>query len=240
MKVIALKGRWAVWLTGLALLALLILFPLRLALDMVDLERFGLSASKASGTVWQGRIHDARFGKLTLGTLDAGLNPFGVLIGRASLGFDRTEHPDGPLTGRILASGSRNGIRNMTGRLGVGGLLAPLPIDALEFTNATALFEDGQCVDANGTLKAIVGTRFAGLDLTQGMVGALSCDGERVRVAMTSATGLERVDVYVSSSGRYRAWLRINPGAPDLAAALALFGFTGSGGGMGLSVEGRF
>ncbi len=235
-----MSRRWIVWSVGLFALALGLLLPLRIALDLAAIERTGIAARGVFGSVWSGRMSDVVAGDQPLGTFDVGLNPFAALVGHVALGFDRVDSSDGPLVGRLRSGGGEEGIVGVTGRMSAGGLFAPLPVEAVEFTDATILFDRGRCVRASGKVTALVGARIAGLDLSRGLVGTLSCDGERARIAMVSDSRLERVDLTIAADGTWRAMMRVDPGAPDLAAALALAGFTPSGGGMGLSVDGHF
>lgn len=235
-----MSRRWIIWSLGLLALAIIALFPLRVALGLIDIERTGLTARAVAGPVWSGAIGDLRLGEQSLGSFEVGLDPLAALTGRTDLRFERFNDPEGPLFGTLRSGKRGNGIVDTSGRLAAASLFAPLPVDTIDLANATVLFADGRCVAASGRLTSSVNTRIAGLDLSRGLEGALSCEGERVRVAMVSKSRMERIDLTIAANGDYRAWMRISAEAPDLAAALMLLGFRPSGGGMGLTVSGRF
>ena len=234
-----MTARWTAWTLGLMALALAALFPLRLALGIADFERISLSARQVGGTIWSGRIGDLQLGRQPLGTFDVRLDPLVLLLGKASMRFDRIEDAEGPLFGSLHAGGSRRGVRGTTGRIAASALFAPLPVQAVELNDATILFRGGRCAEASGEVRAIIGMQVAGIDLGRGLTGKLACDGERVRLDMVSPSGGERIDFYVSADGRYRAWMQVTASNPAVALGIGLLGFRPAPGGYGLSVEGR-
>lgn len=234
-----MSRRWIIWSVGLLALALVVLFPLRVALGLVGVERMGLAARAVAGPVWSGAIGDLRLRDQALGNFAVGLDPIASL-GGATLDFARLDDPEGPLRGALRVGGGRRGIVETSGRIATATLFGRLPVDAVELADATVLFEGGRCVEASGKLTAIVGTRIAGLDLSRGMTGKLSCAGDDVRIAMASRSRMERIDLTISADGRYSARMRIATGTPELGIALALFGFRQSGNSMGMTVDGHF
>ncbi|HYI42845.1 MAG TPA: hypothetical protein VD768_04400 [Sphingomicrobium sp.] len=51
-----MRRPWVPWLSGILAIALVGLFPLRVALGSSDLERIGFTARQVAGTIWYGRI----------------------------------------------------------------------------------------------------------------------------------------------------------------------------------------
>lgn len=233
-----MNWRWWTWLLGITSLALIALFPLRVALDATDVARVGLSARQVAGTIWYGRLGDLHFADRPLGTFEVALNPGALLLGRASMNFQRMDGLDGPLSGKLVL-GSRRGVVNVDGRAAVGDIFAPLPIEALEFDGFTVLFRDGVCIEAAGRVTPVVTVPVAGLQFGSGLSGTMQCDGQRARVTMTNASGSERVNFYIRSSGAYRGWMSVRDAPPDAAIALSLFGFRPSQQGLTLSVDGQ-
>lgn len=231
-----MRRRWLTWLFGIMALALFGLFPLRVALGLSDLERIGFTARQVAGTIWYGRIGSLHLRSQPLGTFEVQLDPFALLIGNISMQFERMEDPQGLLEGQLVAGFGR-GIKHANGRIAAGDMFAPLPVEAFELQDVTVLFRNGVCIEAEGRVTPVITAPIPGLQLG-GLSGALQCDGERARVQMTSAAGAERVEFYVSSSGRYRGWLSVRTTAPGISSALALLGFRPSPEGMTLTVNG--
>ncbi|MFP5328526.1 MAG: type II secretion system protein N [Alphaproteobacteria bacterium] len=230
--------RWAIWTIGIAALALVALFPLRLALAWSDFERIGFAARQVAGTIWYGRIGDLQLRSQPVGTLEVTLDPVALLVGSISMKFSRLDSPEGPLTGQLVV-GRKRGIRSTSGRIPVGEIFTPIPVGAVELTDVTVLFRNGQCAEAGGRIAPILAAPIPGLQINPGLSGAVECEGERARVRMESASGAERIEFYVRDSGDYRAWMTIRSSDPVMNSGLALFGFRPSADGLRLSVDGR-
>ena len=230
--------RWIILASAVAVLALIALFPLRLALGLSDLRSMGFSARQVEGTIWSGRIGDLRLRSQSLGTLDVALDPFALLIGNISMGFNRLGSPDGPLEGRLVAGFTR-GLVDTSGRIAVGDMFAPLPIAALELDKVTIRFRDGRCDKASGQVRPIIAAPLPGVTFDVGLAGTVECDGQRARVRMSSPSGAERLEFYIGESGEYRGWMSFRSSRPDVTGALAAFGFRPSPQGMTLTVDGR-
>jgi len=93
-----MSRRWLIWSLGLMLIALVALFPLRIALGLSPVERMGFTARAVAGPVWSGGIGDLRLRDQALGSFAVGLDPFASL-GGATLDFARLDGPEGPLSG---------------------------------------------------------------------------------------------------------------------------------------------
>lgn len=233
-----MSRRWLIWTLGLAALALLALFPLRVALAMSDMKRIGFAARQVAGTIWYGRIGELHLRSQPLGTFEVRLDPAALLVGTISMRFDRLDDPEGMLGGRLVA-GLRRGIKGGSGRIAVREMFAPLPIEAIELQDVTLLFRRGNCVVGSGRVTPIVASPAPGVSFGSGLSGSLECDGNRARVVMTSPSGGERVEFYVDSEGAYRAWMTVREAAPQASAALSMFGFRATTEGLTLSARGR-
>jgi general secretion pathway protein N len=233
----AFRPRWMAWTFGIFALALIGLFPLRVALALSDFDRIGFTARQVAGTIWYGRIGELHLRSQPLGTFEVQLDPLALLIGRVSMRFNRMDDPQGLLEGRLIAGFGR-GVKDASGRISAAAMFAPLPVDALELDDLTVLFRNGVCVEAAGRVTPIMAAPVPGVQFT-GLAGTMQCDGERARVEMASPSGAERVDFYVHSSGRYRGWLSVRTTAPEVSAALSVLGFRPSPQGMTLTVNGQ-
>lgn len=228
---------WWAWVVGIAVLALIALLPLRIALGMSDLQRVGFTARQVAGTIWYGRIGDLQLRSQSLGTLEVQLNPLALLVGRFSMRFNRMDDPQGGLNGRLL-SGGMQGVKGVSGRIDVSQMFAPLPLVALELEEVTVLFRNGQCVDGSGRVTPVISVPIPGLTAGR-LAGTLQCEGRRARITMTSGSGAERIEFYVTATGRYRGWVSVRNSVPEVASALGLLGFRPSPEGLTMSVEGR-
>jgi len=232
----SLHGRWLAWFAAVGVIALIGLFPLRAALTMSDLQRIGFTARQVAGSIWYGRIGELHLRSQPLGTFEVELEPTALLIGNVSMAFNRMDHPEGVLRGRLVA-GLRRGIVDTSGRVAVGEMFAPLPIEAMELSDVTLLFRNGICVEASGQMTPVVnGPIAAGFS---GLSGKLQCEGERARFVLQGQAGNERFEFYVYANGRYRAWMSVRSAAPEVNSSLAAFGFRPAPQGMMLSVDGR-
>ncbi|QHL90855.1 type II secretion system protein GspN [Sphingomonas changnyeongensis] len=78
-------SRRIVLVAGLGfVVALIALMPLRVVLGLMPPV---LAARAATGSLWSGRLVDARIGPLMLGDVQAGLDPLALLTGRVRLGL---------------------------------------------------------------------------------------------------------------------------------------------------------
>jgi general secretion pathway protein N len=129
-----------------------------------------------------------------------------------------------------------NGVTSLAGGFGL------IPVDTIRFEGATVRFDDaGKCVEAGGRLLLTVGTTIAGLDLSRGLSGPLSCVNGRAQAALSSQSGMERLTLSFDGSGAYRAQFAINVDRdPMMAAALAALGFKAGSGGFVLTSSGKF
>lgn len=238
---IRLKTRPAALLGAMALVALIVLMPMRLMLSLVGLGEVGLSARNVSGTVWFSRLSDAHVGDLDLGDLNAALSPWRLPLGEARFGLRGAPHDDKPgLTGSIRTSRHGFGVDDMTASVPTGAVFAPLPVTGIELDAVSIAFDNGACTRAEGRVRAMMSGGVAGIPLSQGMSGAAKCESGALVLPLTSQAGTETITMRIGGDGRYRATLFIQPSDAALGQRLAQAGFQANGAGYALSVEGRF
>ena len=225
-------------LFGALMLAALFLFlPMRLVLGWAGLGDQGFSARTVSGSIWAGRLNEARFGDLALGSLDASVSPFALLIGRARISLDGDP---GLLHGAITLSRHGQGVEDMTATLPTGRAFAPLPVTELALENVTVHFVDDTCDTAEGRVRARLVGEAAGVALPSELSGVARCDGGALLLPLASQAGTESIELRITGQGRYTAALRIAPADPAAAQRLAATGFVAAQNGYRLSIEGRF
>lgn len=235
------RRRWIIAGALFALLLLVATFPMRLALAWSGATDAGVAAREVRGSVWSGELVDARLGALPLGTVSASLSPLALVGGSIELAFSRTDERLGALAGRLYGSDPR-GMSNVSGTTSMSGGLGAVPVDRISFEGATVRFDDaGRCALAGGRVRLVVSAPIAGLDLSRGLSGPLSCVGGRAQAALASQSGMERLTLSFDGSGAYRAQFAINVDRdPAMAAALAALGFKAGAGGFVLATTGRF
>ena len=216
------RRRWGIAALLLALVLIIATFPMRLALAWSGATEAGVTAREIRGSIWSGELAEARLGALPLGTVRASLSPLALLGGGVELVFSRTDERLGALAGRLHGSDPR-GMSDVNGTTSMSGGLGLIPVDTIRFEGATIRFDDaGKCTAASGRIQLAVTAPIAGLDLSRGLSGPLSCANGRARAALASQSGMERLTLSFDGSGAYRAQFAINVDRdPAMAATLA-------------------
>jgi general secretion pathway protein N len=228
--------RRAVLFTAMFGFALILFLPLRLALGAAaDVLR----AREASGSVWAGRLKEARIGPAALGDLDARLDPLALLVGEARIVVARPSAAPDRLAGAFGIARNRSSAESVTGVIPVESLFAPLPIGSLELTDVTVRFRDGACDRAEGLVRADISGEIAGLALPAGLSGAPRCDRGALLLPLTGGAG-EGLALRIFGDGRYEARLSVRAADPDVVARLTGAGFAPGPGGYALTLGGRF
>ena len=232
MRVLLPLGR-RLYLLVAFLLLLAALLPLRVALDQLGFDAAGLSARAVTGSLWSGRLTEARARGIALRDLDAGLAVLPLLIGEARVGLRGTGW-----NATVVQSSDSAGVTGLTGRLGAGSLPPSLPIASLEFTEVAARFRDGVCAEATGSLRVEPRADAAALANLGPLQGNLRCDGEALLAPLVSGSSRERVDLRLFGDGRYRLSLIVQPADPAAASVLSAAGFIATAEGLTLTSEG--
>ncbi len=224
--------RWVLVLLLLVGLGIALL-PLKLATDTLAP---GLEADEVGGSIWKGRLRNARYNGLPLGNLDVGLDPRRLLGGEASLAFTRL---DRHLSGRIGGTRQDRRIEGLTGEVKMSVLPPPVPAAVVALDGASARFGPaGTCLSAGGSIAA----RLSGIPLlgdTPPLVGTPRCDGDALFAPLAAPSGRVGLDLRLWADGRWRAGLDIRTETPMAQLALAAAGFAMSATGGTYEVEGR-
>ena len=232
--------RRIVLIGSLALIAVILFLPLSLAARIIGLDDMGVSARQLGGTIWSGQMEQAHMGALDLGTLDVGLNPAPLLLGRATMDFDRVHSNTMPdLSGTITMASGLRAVEGLTGTI-LGSGDSGLPIEQISFTDAQATFTDGRCTSASGRVQLVLGIRFAGLDLRHGLSGDMDCEGDRLRAVLNGESGMEKLTIRIDGDGKYLARFGVQSADPMLGAALTAAGFGSTAEGYVRGFRGQF
>lgn len=213
--------------------ALLLAAPLQLAATRLGLPP-GLSAAGIDGSVWRGRLRQARWHGVSLGDVRAGLSPLPLLAGRQRI---RLRTSQASLT---LHAGPVRGVSDASGLLPLPALSGLGLRASLE--EARLLFDAGGCREAGGRVRvevALPGDVLPPLRLA----GAPACDGAAGRLALLpeDAAGplwLEAT-LTLEADGRRSLQALARSDDPAVRAALVAQGFQDAPGGLSRLIEGR-
>lgn len=194
-----MRPRTLLLLFLLALPALLLAtFPLRLGLELAGAERLGLAARVASGSLWRGRLHEARLHGVALGDASVRLGFWPLLAGTRALAVETPA-----LRGRIL-QGRRQGLDGLDGGLSaedvpfLPGLQLVARADGLR-----TLFAGDTCREAGGRLAIAVQRPGDAAPLAE-LEGAPACAGRTVELPLGARGGqgpLSRLQAHLRLHG---------------------------------------
>ncbi|WP_144098361.1 type II secretion system protein N [Croceicoccus sediminis] len=222
----------------LALVALVAMFPLRVALGAANGEG-SLSAREVAGTVWSGQVGNLQAGSLPLGNLDVGLRPLPLLTGTAEFALNRPAMPGQPQFHAYARGGEGwAALRDTNGELPLSGAMSPLPVRALSFADFAVELRGGRCVAASGTLGIAIPALGPTLPAETFMSGPARCEGDALFVPMKGPSGTETLAFRLEPDGKWRADLVLTGLPVEVSAPLLDMGFTGRPEGIGLSANG--
>ncbi|MBB3861795.1 general secretion pathway protein N [Novosphingobium hassiacum] len=232
----ALTRRDWLALVGLFALGLIVMLPLRLAFawGMPD----NVTARSVEGPVWGGRVADLRVGPLPLGTLDAGLSPWALPIGRAEFALSRDG--DAPFFARASGSASHVRLSGVNGTLALPDGLGGLPVTSLGFGDLSLRIEDGRCVAAQGTMTMTLASPGPLLPDALVLSGQARCANGALVVPMQGSGGMEKLTLRIAGDGAWQADLVLSGLPPEVSGPMVLGGFTARPGGIGIRTSGRF
>ena len=230
--------RVRIGLLTLFVLSLIATFPMRLAFDLLDLDKSGIAARDIRGSIWWSEIEGLRIANVDLDTVQAGVSPAQLLVGRARLNVWRKRGQMDDISGAIGVTANSFGIDDVTAVLPLGGLLGPMPISAVGISDVTVRFADGLCANAEGRVRADMLGTLPGLSLTSGLSGDAACENGQLVLPLVSQSGMEILTVRVTADGRYVARFTVKQPQPSLAETLRSSGFSATPQGQVLTVTG--
>lgn len=226
---------WLV-LAGVAALGLIAFLPLRAAMGWA--APGNVTARSIEGSVWSGRIGDLRVGPLPLGTLEAGLRPWPLLLGRAEFALDRKG--DAPFAALASASGDAVRLSGVNGVVALPDGLGGLPVTSLNFGDFSVQMADGKCAKADGTLGMEIASPGPLLAQAITLSGKARCEGGALVVPIQGPGGMERLTLRIAGNGRWQADLVLGGLPPEVSGPLLQGGFTPRAGGVGIGTSGQF
>ncbi len=237
-----MSRRLAIAILALFLVMLIIFMPMRWAVGALVDPKSSFSAAGADGTIWSGRLYEARLGKLAMGTLNVGIDPLAFLSGRTGFWFEQPAQPAaGGLSGRVYKGFGSVAASEVQGAVPVASLIPGLAAGQLELERVSASFAMGKCQSANGTVRLRPqGALFSALGIESGLLGRIGCNAGDLLLPLSSASGMEQLDIRLSADGRYRASLQLQQPGAELAPLLSLAGFQPVAGGFRKTGSGRF
>lgn len=231
-----MKRRFVIALAAVLGVALIIFMPLR-----TIIAGDGVTARKIDGIIWDGSIRDLRFGKLSVGDVNARLLLAPLFMGRAEILLSRGNAQFVPgITGSVSRSLNGVSVNNLSATLPVGALFAPFPAENIQFEGFSARFAAGRCMEASGQVRLTLSDTMPGLNLHNGMLGQPRCDRAQLLLPLVSQSAMERADIRLSADGSYTVTVLLNADRGDQAPALNLVGFRSVAGGYRLEQKGRF
>lgn len=229
---LTVRQRWIIGGSAAAVMSLMSL-PLAVVLPLALPADSGLSARRAEGTPWDGVLRDANVAGLPLGDTRVGFDVLPLLVGQARMGF-----AGATLRGIVeIASGSV-GLSRADGVIDLAGRLRPLPLSRVTLDQVAVQFRNDRCTSATGRVRADIAGDIGGLSLPGGMSGTLRCDGSELLVPLVGQSGMERIDVRMSGSGKWRADVSVRTSDAALANKLLSSGFVTGPGGYTVRVSG--
>ena len=238
MMGLTLSRRMRIALILLFAFGFLLFMPMRIAIGLAGLERLGVAARDVRGTIWSGRIDQLMLGTTALGSVRAALSPMSLLAARVRIDVERRNGVADDISGALTVGIGRIGIDDVSGAIPLGRTFAPLPVGSFVMDDVTAYFSGDRCGHAEGRVRAQMAGQFPGLNLSQGLSGVATCDGDALLLPLVSQSGLEKVNLRIWRSGRYVADMRVETADPSLADALGKAGFADVGGARLLKIEG--
>ena len=236
-----LSGRTKLVLAALFVLALIAVFPLRLALGWSDPGGRGITAREVTGSIWSGTIGDLRVGALPLGDVAAHLRPLPLLIGRREVRIERLASPGAPPGFSANAAGGEGwlSLREVQGQVPIGDAFGAIPASALGFRDFHLEMSGGRCVGAGGQVSLILAPFGELMPAPVALSGTARCSRNALYVPMTGPTGFERLFLRLEPDGHWRADLVLAGLPAEVAAPLLESGFAARPGGIGISANGR-
>ncbi len=215
--------RWGL-LSLLMLAALIALFPMRIAMEWIGLDRAGFTAREARGSIWNATLSEAQFGGAALGDVDASLSPLPLLVGRARVNLS---NPSG-LSGRVTVAPRSVAADIDQAMLEGFPALGALDIGALRLSGVAVKFVDGQCVEARGNVSAVLTLPWA-----QGAIPPLDarirCDAGALLLPLASPGGAERLEMRLHGDRRVQARAAVSRVPTMLVPLLGAAGFRVAG-----------
>ena len=225
-------ARWRWWLALGTLVVAILMLPLSVAIAVAGLPRAGLASRAAAGTLWSGRLYEARIAGVPIGDTQVGLHVFPLFLARLET---RIAAPRLAAVAQVSPSGWE--VRHATGSIDPGGLLGP--VSRLDFDDARIAFSSHRCSAGEGLVRASLAIGIGGIALPGGFSGRIRCEGRELLLPLTGQSGLERITLFVGADGKWRATLAMRPTDLEVQRKLDASGMVRGPEGYALRLSGR-
>lgn len=179
--------RWAL-VVVLLLAALVLLFPMRVALAMFVPDGSAFAVREVRGTIWRATLSEVQFAGAALGDVEASLAPLLLLLGRARIDVDSAQG----LVGHVTLS--RRTSRIVAERALIENVTLPGDLRALvRLTGFEARFADGRCIEAAGLASVMLDPATPAGSAAPPADVRIRCDAGAVFVALPIAGGGVRI-----------------------------------------------
>ena len=182
---------------AVALVALVALFPLSLAIPVFGFDKV-VSARRAEGPMWSGKLYDARIGGMPVGLVGVKLRFLPLLAGRVRVDM---WNPGG--IGGITAWPGGRGIDDVNAALPIGSVAGQVPVDRAALEDVTVHFSGTRCTRADGRLRLALRYPLAEGQATPVLSGTLRCDGDAVATRLVDPAGTITLSLRVMGNGSY-------------------------------------
>lgn len=211
----------AAWLLSLTALA-----PMRWLGEPDAWRQAGVSATGATGTIWNGQLLGLSWGRHRLGDVDAGVAARSLLAGTLAIELAAQG------ARATLLAGRKRGLQAASGAwpLLLPTAAGPLPV-SLSMDAVSAIFSGDRCVESGGQLRASITLPSAG-NLV--LSGTALCREGVAEANLLPAAGSPAIELLVQAraDGGYRlTWTARGPDA-SLRQALELAGFAAGADGL--------
>ncbi|MDB5687560.1 MAG: hypothetical protein JWR77_2149 [Rhizorhabdus sp.] len=192
------------------------MIPLRTAVDLLHLGKFGFAAREIDGNLWSGHLYEATFGKASLGDVTTHMSPGDLVTGRVRLDLEGSD-PISALKGGFSFGLGGAGIDGFGLAIPAVGGAPMVPPATIIVEGVSARFPGGECAGASGAARAIV----AGA----GLSGPVLCREGKLTFDLASDSGREQQQIMMLSARSYRLRALIKATDPALASRLRAAGF---------------
>lgn len=230
--------RWPVLIV--VMLGGLLAFLWFLPLGLIAPSRVpGLEASRVSGSVWKGRIEDARYNGVPIGDLDIAVSPQSLMSGEPALDFERGGVGDATrLRGRVRGSRTTQRIEGLSGTLRLNALPRGLAPIVITFDELALSLGPAGCMKAGGAVTAQL-PDIPLIGPSPPLAGTARCDSAAILAPLASPRSIISVDLRFWMDGRWQADVGANPSNALVTAMLQGLGFAATPRGLGFQVTGQ-
>lgn len=223
---------------GALILALIALFPLRLAVAAMGASGPLFTARSAEGVIWDGVLRDIAIDGVSLGDFSARLSPLALFTGKAAI--DLRYLGSAQTGGTLVATFTEFGVDDVTAKLALPGAFAPLPVETIDLRDASVRFAGNRCASADGQVRVQLSGKIGGYAMGQEMIGSPRCDGDVLSLALASGSAMERITMRIVPDGQYTAKVIIKAADTDAGTKLSGAGFRETAAGHVMEISGRF